>query len=336
MYYTGNADLSDGEDDELLPLDTELGTTDDDQESQVDDDQENQIDDDQENQVDDDQEIQVDDDQENQVDDKAENQVDAVATAATTTTAASVEEEDRPEFGPHRKLSRGEDLFEFQKEVRMVREKKFVCSLELFLDLFVGCCRTPGCGKVPKVKHYFVGTTVVVTAKCQAGYIFKFASSREVNGLYVNNLQSAAATLLSGNNFGKVSRFAEFLGLSFLSESTFYRMQRLYLFPAVEEWWSWMQGELLKEFSNQKVVVGGDGQCDSPGFTAKNLWYFLMELTSGYILEIEVRDKRHVGLASTNMEKVALKNALTRLKRVLDVVEVATDASSSIKNLIGE
>ena len=97
-----------------------------------------------------------------------------------------------------------------------------------------------------------------------------------------------------------------------------------------------MLGELLREFSNQKVVVGGDGQCDSPGFTAKNLCYFLMELTSGYILEIEVRDKRHVGLASTNMEKVALKNALTRLKRVLDVVEVATDASSSIKILIGE
>ena len=110
MYYTGNADLSDGEDDELLPLDTKVGTTDDDQESQVDDDQENQVDDDQEIQVDDDQEIQLDDDQENQVDDdKAENQVDAVATAATTTTAASVEEEDRPEFGPHRKLSRGEE-----------------------------------------------------------------------------------------------------------------------------------------------------------------------------------------------------------------------------------
>ena len=95
MYHTGNADLSDGEDDELLPLDTEVGTTDDDQESQVDDDQENQVDDDQEIQLD---------------DDKVENQVDAVATAAMTTTAPNVEEEDRPEFGPHRKLSRGEDL----------------------------------------------------------------------------------------------------------------------------------------------------------------------------------------------------------------------------------
>ena len=97
--------MSDGEDDELLPLDTEVDTTDDDQESQVD------------------------YDQENQVDDAQENQVDAVASAATTTTAASVNEEDRPDFGPHRKLSRGEDLFEFRKEVEIVREKKFICSL---------------------------------------------------------------------------------------------------------------------------------------------------------------------------------------------------------------
>lgn len=128
----------------------------------------------------------------------------------------------------------------------MVKEKKFVCSLELFVE----CCRTPGCGKVPEVKHHFVGTIVVVTAKCQAGHIFKFASSREVNGLSVNNLQSAAATLLSGNNFGKVSRLAEFLGLSFLSESTYDWMQRLYLFPVVEL----DEGELLK-FSDEKNLT---------------------------------------------------------------------------------
>lgn len=72
MYYNENADLSDSEDDELLPLATEVGT-----------------------------------------DDDQENQADAVASATTTTTAASVQEGDRPEFGPHHKLSKGEDLFEF-------------------------------------------------------------------------------------------------------------------------------------------------------------------------------------------------------------------------------
>lgn len=126
------------------------------------------------------------------------------------------------------------------------------------------------------------------------------------------------------------------MSLAFPSKATYFRMQKLCLFPAVEEWWQWMRGVLVKEFSGQDIVVGGDGQCDSPGFSAKNLCYFLMEVTSGYILELEVRDKRHVGLASTNMERAALNNALKRLKEVLRVVEIVMDASGSIKKLIGE
>lgn len=241
-----------------------------------------------------------------------------------------------PEYGPHLKLSRGEDMYEFQEELKLVKEKKFICSVDLFLDLFVKCCRVPGCNNVPQVKHHFVGATLVVHTTCQAGHHYSFASSHEKNGMFVNNVQSAAALLLSGNNFSKISRMAEFLNLGFVSESTFYRIQRLYLFPAVEEWWAWMREELVKEFVDEKIVVGGDGQCDSPGFSAKNLCYFLMEITSSYILEVEVRDKRHVGLTSVNMEKDALKNALSRLKSVLDIVEVATDASASIKKFIGE
>lgn len=61
-----------------------------------------------------------------------------------------------------------------------------------------------------------------------------------------------------------------------------------------------------------------------------------MEIVSGYILEVEVRDKHHVGLASSNMEKQALQNALQRLQASLNVVEVVTDASTSIKKLLGE
>ena len=61
-----------------------------------------------------------------------------------------------------------------------------------------------------------------------------------------------------------------------------------------------------------------------------------MEITSNDILEVEVRDKRYVGLASANIEKVELQNALTIVKNVLDIVELATDASASIKKMIGE
>ena len=84
------------------------------------------------------------------------------------------------------------------------------------------------------------------------------------------------------------------------------------------------------------IVVCDDSQCDSPGHTAKNLCYFLMELVSGYILEVEVHDKRHVRLASSNMERQALQIALQRLKQSLNVAELVTDTSSSIKKMIGK
>ena len=117
----------------------------------------------------------------------------------------------------------------------------------------------------------------------------------------------------------------------------FYRMQRLYLIPCINEWWSWQREQLIQGFlenGNNAMVVCRDGQCDSPGYIAKNLCYFLMELVSGYILAVEVRDKRHVGLISSNMEKQALQISLQRLQQSLNIVEVVTDASSSIKKLI--
>lgn len=239
------------------------------------------------------------------------------------------------EYGPHKKLSRGEEQYKYLTEIKFVKERKFICSLDLLLDLFLGHCRFPGCLKVPKVKYHFVRATVVVNSSCEGGHKHRFCSSHEVNGIYANNLQSTAAVLLSGNNFAKVSRMADFLGLAFPSKATFFRMQRLCCFLEVEEWWTWMRSELVSEFVGTKVVVAGDGQCNSPGFSAKNICYFLMEITSNYILEIKVRDKRHVGLSSTNMEKEALKNALRRLSNVLKVVELVTDTSSSIKKLIG-
>ena len=155
--------------------------------------------------------------------------------------------------------------------------------------------------------------------------------------MFANNLQVAASVRLSRNNFAKIERMASFLGLSFISDWTFYRMQRLYLIPCINEWWSWQREQLIQGFlenGNNAMVVCRDGQCDSPGHTAKNLCYFLMELVSGYILEVEVRDKRHVGLISSNMEKQALQISLQRLQQSLNIVEVVTDASSSIKKLI--
>ena len=129
---------------------------------------------------------------------------------------------------------------------------------------------------------------------------------------------------------------ANLLNLGFLSKSSYYRFQRLYFIPEINEWWIWMRSQLLHEFAGRDIVVCGDGQCVSPGFNAKNLCYFIMEVESNYVIDIEVLDKRHVGLISTNMEKEAVARSLDRLNKDAHVVELVTDASTYVKALFGE
>ena len=238
-------------------------------------------------------------------------------------------------FGPHPKFSRGDKKYALNEELKMVEEKRFICSLDLLLDMLSKRCQTPGCNNSPNVTHHFIGTTLVANISCQDGHAFRFCSSHEINQMYVNNIQVAAAVLLSGNNFGKVKRLAESMNLAFVSKSSYFRIQRVYLLPAVDEWWGWMRGQLMDEFRGQEVVCSGDGQCDSPGFSAKNLCYFIMEVTSKYILQVQIVDKRHVGLVSSNMEVEGLKKSLKKLQEDLNVVELVTDASSSVKKLLG-
>ena len=238
--------------------------------------------------------------------------------------------------GPHKKLSRGDDIYGMKEEFGMVKERKVICSMQLLLDIFQARCQTPGCTETPVVRYHVVSTSVVINSSCSSGHEYKFCSSHMDNGIYANNLQTAASLMLSGNNFSKIKRMADFFGLHFLSKSTYYRLQRLYLIPEIEDWWCWMRKELHKAFEGLDIILGGDGQCDSPGFSAKNLCYFLVEVSTGYIVNIEVLDKRHGGLISTNMEKKAIRRGLKKEQKELKVVELVTDTSTSVKALLGK
>ena len=62
--------------------------------------------------------------------------------------------------------------------------------------------------------------------------------------------------------------------------------------------------------------------------------FYLNGACQRLIIELEV--KRHVGLASCNMEKEALQNAFQHLQASLNTVEVVTDVSSTVKKLLGK
>ncbi|XP_068701356.1 uncharacterized protein [Montipora foliosa] len=157
------------------------------------------------------------------------NPLSVPVTSAQTVTSATAPSQKYP------KLSRYEERNMLKEELSLVGQTKVICSLDLLLDLFKRC-QHPGCTKDAVIKKkYLNGPTVVIKWSCCMGHKGTFSSSRDLNDIYSNNLQLVASIMVSGNNFAKVEKMANFLGLSFISDSTFYRMQRLYFIPAIDE-----------------------------------------------------------------------------------------------------
>ena len=127
----------------------------------------------------------------------------------------------------HTSSSAGEKIYKLTREIRMVDEKKFICSFDSMLSVFQAQCQEGGCTNATKVKHHFIGTTLVLTSSFLSGHTFQFCSSHDVNGIYASNLQILASIIFSGNNFTEFARLGDFCGLVFLSSLTYNQIQSL-------------------------------------------------------------------------------------------------------------
>lgn len=123
----------------------------------------------------------------------------------------------------------------------------------------------------------------------------------------------------------------KFLNLGFISNAPFDRIQRLYAIPTVQTFWSVVK-KVIHEV--MKDVLSGDGRNDSPGFSAQYCVYSLMEAMTKVIVDLKVKDKRETGGNSTVMEVAALKTLLEHLIETMNIVEITTDASTSVMAMV--
>ena len=112
-----------------------------------------------------------------------------------------------------KKLCRNDERSNFRHELVMMEGKKVMVSLELFVKVFASRCEEPGCTATTSVNHTVCGTNVIIQWICDNGHHGKFFSSHEYTNVFANNLQNAAAIILSGISFTKLEKFATFLGL---------------------------------------------------------------------------------------------------------------------------
>lgn len=212
-----------------------------------------------------------------------------------------------------------------------------ISSLDKAMELIPSQCKV--CGENVTVQHTMSGTVVIIQWNCSNGHADSWTSSEVLTvksnqKVYVNNVQFCAAILLSGNNFQKFELLAKFLGLSSISESLYYRVQKLYCCSSIQNMWSNVKETTHGHFQSTGVTLAGDGRNDSPGYTARYCVYTLMEESTKVIVDLEVVDKRETGGKSAAIEKLALSRLLRRRKDVISIGHLVTDASTSIKALV--
>ena len=103
------------------------------------------------------------------------------------------------------------------------------------------------------VQHH-VWCCVVLQWNCSKEHSDSWTSSEVLvvqnnQKVHVNDVQMAAAIRLSGNNFMKFDLLAKFLGLRSVSESLYYRVQKLYCCPAVKNMWGQVKKSSARTFA---------------------------------------------------------------------------------------
>ena len=89
----------------------------------------------------------------------------------------------------------------------------------------------------------------------------------------------------------KVLRMFEFVGVTVISSSTYYRHVDMYIQPTVHMFWERNQKELIDtliQTNSSGLIFAGDGRCDSPGHCAKYGSYTFMEQRYNKVLHFQL------------------------------------------------
>ncbi|XP_030837617.1 uncharacterized protein LOC105441958 isoform X2 [Strongylocentrotus purpuratus] len=179
------------------------------------------------------------------------------------------------------------------------------------------------------------GTSAHIVWTCQQGHTSRLCMQETVNGSHVGDMKLASSILLSGNNFLKVKRLADFMNLHMFSSRLFSAMQSHYLCPVIEAEFEATINATRTKLKNQEIAVCGDARNDSPGFCAQYCTYTLLDHHTKEILAAEFLDKRETKDRSGGMEPEGLVRALKSLKdHKVNVKEVITDAHPTISAII--
>ncbi|KAG0427363.1 hypothetical protein HPB47_025583 [Ixodes persulcatus] len=214
-------------------------------------------------------------------------------------------------------------------EADRIFEAKFLVFESCLRELLDRClfCGAPHC----KIELDFVGTMVRAAVTCPASHTRTWRSQTVFHRRPMGNISVCAATLFTGSSPTKVLRLFSLMGMQSLQKTSFFKIQRCYLVPAVTEVWLSEQATLLDKLRGRKLCLAGDGRADTPGHSADFGTYTLLETTANRVIHTELVKSTEVS-SSNRMEAEGLQRCLNYLRtQEMSVDILVTDRHSEGK-----
>ena len=138
-------------------------------------------------------------------------------------------------------------------------------SLVLLLEYCLSCLAKAFVNSV-----FIQRSALVVELICEDGHISLWRLQRQTSNFYERTIVLAAIILFSANTFSKIKKYFELACIPFISHTSYYNLQKDYLFGVANEAWVNEEKEVVSKISQpHPCAFSGDGRCDSSGYNAK-------------------------------------------------------------------
>ena len=167
----------------------------------------------------------------------------------------------------------------FKDKLSIIVKECLIVTVDKLLELKGNVCTHVFhngnlCGSSLHYEIFGRGTVKVMQWRCDKKHVGKWSSSEILTTghkipVYYNDLLFTTCTLLSDNNWRKVSLLCKFLNLCTPVHKVFDRNQNLFVSPEISSICKEFQQSIVSIFSDYNdVVLCGDGRNDSPGHCA--------------------------------------------------------------------
>ena len=186
---------------------------------------------------------------------------------------------------------------------------KVIVGCEQLSDLFKFCgtCGNPVLEKSVR----YDGALLTISYTCQTGHNVIWRSGDYKHHQALINIELVGAAKMNGVGFTALHDLFKTLEIPFMSSTTYYDLAKRWIFPVILKEFVRVRTEIITELKiTDHVMLCGDAQFDSPGFSAKFCTYTIMDCRNNKVVDTIVIQK---GQYSGELEKQACQELLNIL-----------------------